>query len=76
MPLNRHGVTAHGGKVVIVMPIRAGLTSRETLEFAAWLVVMAEINALTTQTEAEREPAIADDALAALAPIVADIKKG
>jgi len=41
--LNRFGVTAHQGKIVLLSGARITLTRDEALNLAVWLVVMCDV---------------------------------
>ncbi len=81
MPLNRFAITSHRGVVTsLFLKVAPSpslpavqLTSRDAIELAAWLVVMAETNAVFYGDIAD-ERAIAADALGELAKLVHEIE--
>ncbi len=90
MPPNRFAITSQRGVVraafLVTLAPPAGpegalhpkqleLATRDALELAAWLVVMAEANAIFYGDIAD-EKAIADDPLGVLAKIVEEIESG
>lgn len=80
MPLNRYAITAHRGMIVSPL-LRTNIepfqmTSRDALELAAWLVVMAETNAIFYGDVDVDESAIAADPMAELAKLVDAVRSG
>lgn len=40
---NSHGVTAHQGRVIAVLPVGKSWTPEDAVRFAAWLIVAADL---------------------------------